>query len=115
MEARCRIKHHVTRGQFDAVHAITVFNQQLAAVVLSRREKNSVAERSVRSPPRDIPRGPGSSSFILFWEAAKAGFDSIVFDLSALPFEENIRPTKQAVEESTYPQWLLANYTPAMT
>jgi fructose-bisphosphate aldolase class II len=26
-------------------------------------------------------------------EAAKAGFDSIVFDLSALPFEENVRQT----------------------
>src|SRR5208283_5848702 len=31
-------------------------------------------------------------------EAAKAGFDSIVFDLSALPFDENVRQTKQAVE-----------------
>jgi ketose-bisphosphate aldolase len=31
-------------------------------------------------------------------EAAKAGFDSIVFDLSALPFEENVGQTKQAVE-----------------
>ncbi|HET8924845.1 MAG TPA: class II fructose-bisphosphate aldolase [Candidatus Acidoferrum sp.] len=31
-------------------------------------------------------------------EATKAGFDSIVFDLSALPFEENVRQTKQAVE-----------------
>ena len=31
-------------------------------------------------------------------EAAKAGFDAIVFDLSALPFEENARQTKQAVE-----------------
>jgi fructose-bisphosphate aldolase class II len=30
--------------------------------------------------------------------AAKAGFDSIVFDLSALPFEENIKQTKQALE-----------------
>ncbi|WP_218623899.1 class II fructose-bisphosphate aldolase [Granulicella sp. dw_53] len=30
--------------------------------------------------------------------AAKAGFDSIVFDLSALPFEENVKQTKQAVE-----------------
>ncbi len=29
-------------------------------------------------------------------EAAEAGFDSVVFDLSALPFEENIRQTKQA-------------------
>src|ERR1700756_4242427 len=31
-------------------------------------------------------------------EAAKAGFGSIVFDLSALPFEENVRQTRQAVE-----------------
>lgn len=31
-------------------------------------------------------------------DAAKAGFDSIVFDLSALPFEENIRQTKAAVK-----------------
>ncbi len=31
-------------------------------------------------------------------EAAKAGFDAIVFDLSALPFEQNVRQTKQAVE-----------------
>jgi ketose-bisphosphate aldolase len=31
-------------------------------------------------------------------EAAKAGFDSIVFDLSALPFEENVRQTKEGVE-----------------
>jgi fructose-bisphosphate aldolase class II len=29
--------------------------------------------------------------------ASKAGFDSIVFDLSALPFEENIEKTKQAI------------------
>ena len=31
-------------------------------------------------------------------EAARAGFDSIVFDLSALPIEENIRQTKAAIE-----------------
>src|SRR5258708_13095597 len=31
-------------------------------------------------------------------EAAKAGFDSIVFDLSALPIEENVPQTKQAVK-----------------
>src|SRR5215472_3757406 len=31
-------------------------------------------------------------------DAAKAGFDSIVFDLSALPFEENLRQTKKGVE-----------------
>src|SRR5262249_93299 len=31
-------------------------------------------------------------------EAAQAGFDSVVFDLSALPFEENVRQTKEAVQ-----------------
>ena len=31
-------------------------------------------------------------------QAAKAGFDAIVFDLSALPFEQNVRQTKEAVE-----------------
>lgn len=31
-------------------------------------------------------------------EATDAGFDSVVFDLSALPFEENVRQTKQAVD-----------------
>jgi fructose-bisphosphate aldolase, class II len=31
-------------------------------------------------------------------EAARAGFDSIVFDLSKLPVEENAKQTKQAVE-----------------
>src|SRR5215468_11276540 len=31
-------------------------------------------------------------------DAAEAGFDSIGFDLSALPFEENVRQTKDGVE-----------------
>jgi fructose-bisphosphate aldolase, class II len=31
-------------------------------------------------------------------EAARAGFDLIVFDLSKLPFEENVKQTRQAVE-----------------
>ena len=30
--------------------------------------------------------------------AARAGFDSVVYDLSALPFEENVKQTRQAVE-----------------
>src|ERR1700728_1829541 len=32
-------------------------------------------------------------------EAAEAGFDSVVFDCSALPSEENVTKTKQAVAE----------------
>ena len=31
-------------------------------------------------------------------EAATAGFDAIVFDLSALPFQDNIRQTREAVQ-----------------
>src|SRR5882724_1193684 len=31
-------------------------------------------------------------------EAAKAGFDAIVFDRSGLPFEENVRQTREGVE-----------------
>jgi fructose-bisphosphate aldolase class II len=31
-------------------------------------------------------------------EAARAGFDAIVFDVSALPFEQSMRQTRQAVE-----------------
>ena len=31
-------------------------------------------------------------------EAANAGFDTVVFDASALPFEQNVRRTKEAVE-----------------
>jgi fructose-bisphosphate aldolase class II len=31
-------------------------------------------------------------------QAAKAGFDMIVFDASALPFEQNVRNTREAVE-----------------
>lgn len=42
-------------------------------------------------------------------EAAKAGYDSIVFDMTALAFEENIRRTRQAVEElkSIHPEMLV--------
>ena len=31
-------------------------------------------------------------------EAAKAGFDAVVVDFSALPFEQNVHRTKEAVE-----------------
>jgi fructose-bisphosphate aldolase, class II len=31
-------------------------------------------------------------------EAARAGFDEVIFDASALPFEENVKETKRAVE-----------------
>src|SRR4030081_3734398 len=62
--------------------------RQLAALVRSLREEF------------DFPiflNADHTHSLASAMEAAKAGFDSIVFDLSALPFEENIRQTKNAI------------------
>src|SRR5499425_1089311 len=64
--------------------------RQVAALVLSLREEF------------DFPiflNADHTHSLEKALEAAKAGFDSIVFDLSALPFEENVRQTKEAIEK----------------
>src|SRR6516165_11223312 len=62
---------------------------QLAALVRSLREEF------------DIPiflNADHTHSLEKALEAAKSGFDAIVFDASALPFEENVRQTRAAVE-----------------
>lgn len=63
--------------------------RQLAAVVQSLREEF------------DFPiflNADHTHSLAGALEAVMAGFDSVVFDLSTLPLEENVRSTKQAVE-----------------
>ena len=63
--------------------------RQIAAVVRSLREEF------------DFPiflNADHTHSLAKAVEAAKAGFDSIVFDMSALPFDENVKQTRQAVE-----------------
>jgi fructose-bisphosphate aldolase class II len=63
--------------------------KQLAAVVKSLREEF------------DFPiflNADHTHSLSSAVEAVKAGFDSVVFDRSALPFEDNVRATKEAVE-----------------
>src|SRR4029077_15448063 len=76
-------------------------------VGLSERERRVVGVRQIAAFVRslrdefDFPiflNADHTHSLARAVEAAKAGFDSIVFDLSALPFEENVRQTKQAVE-----------------
>src|SRR5580700_8013721 len=62
---------------------------QIAALVRSLREEHSVPI---------FLNADHTHSLDSAIAAAKAGFDSIVYDLSALPFEENIKQTKQAVE-----------------
>jgi fructose-bisphosphate aldolase class II len=64
-------------------------DRQLAALVRSLREEF------------DFPiflNADHTHSLAKAVEAAKAGFDAVVFDASALPFEENVRQTKEAVE-----------------
>jgi fructose-bisphosphate aldolase, class II len=63
--------------------------RQIAATIKSLREEY------------DFPvflNGDHSRSLASAVKAAEAGFDSIVFDLSTLPLEVNIRQTKTAVE-----------------
>jgi fructose-bisphosphate aldolase class II len=63
--------------------------RQLAALVISLREEF------------DFPiflNADHTHSLAKAVEAVKAGFDAVVFDLSALPFEQNVRQTREAVE-----------------
>jgi fructose-bisphosphate aldolase, class II len=63
--------------------------RQLAALVRSLREES------------DCPiylNADHTHSLAKAVEAARAGFDAVVFDLSALPFEQNVQQTKEAVE-----------------
>src|SRR3984885_8388468 len=62
---------------------------QIAALVRSLREE--------QSEPIFL-NGDHTHSLDSAIAAAKAGFDSIVYDLSALPFDENVKQTRQAVE-----------------
>jgi fructose-bisphosphate aldolase class II len=62
---------------------------QIAALVRSLREEQSIPI---------FLNADHTHSLESAIAAAKAGFDSIVYDLSALPFEENVKQTRQAVE-----------------
>jgi fructose-bisphosphate aldolase, class II len=63
--------------------------RQVAALVRSLRDEYDFPIYLNADHTHSLPSG---------LEAAKAGFDWIVFDVSTLPFEENVRQTKTAVE-----------------
>lgn len=63
--------------------------RQIAALVASLREEYGV--------PLYL-NADHTHSLESAMEAAKAGFDSIVFDVSAMPWEENVKTTARAVE-----------------
>ena len=63
--------------------------QQIAALVRSLREEHGTPIFLNADHTHSLEKAT---------EVARAGFDSVVFDLSALPFEQNIRQTKEGVE-----------------
>jgi fructose-bisphosphate aldolase, class II len=63
--------------------------RQLAALVKSQREESAVPI---------FLNADHTHSLAKAVEAANAGFDSVVIDFSALPFEENVARTKEAVQ-----------------
>jgi fructose-bisphosphate aldolase class II len=101
---------HFNISDLVALKAVFAAAQELQVPVivgLSEGEREFVGTRQIAALVRslreefDFPiflNADHTHSLAKGLEAAKAGFDSIVFDLSALPFEENIRQTKQAVE-----------------
>jgi ketose-bisphosphate aldolase len=101
---------HFNISDLVALKAVFAAAQELDVPVivgLSEGEREFVGTRQIAAFVRslreeyDFPiflNADHTHSLAKGLEVAKAGFDSIVFDLSALPFEENIRQTKQAVE-----------------
>ncbi len=101
---------HFNISDFTLLKAVFTAAQELnlpVLVGLSEGERAFVGTRPIAAFVRslreefDFPiflNADHTHSLAKGIEAAKAGYDSIVFDLSALPFEENVRQTKQAVE-----------------
>jgi fructose-bisphosphate aldolase, class II len=101
---------HFNVSDLVALKAVFAAASELNAPILvglSEGERQFVGTRQVAAFVRslreefDFPiflNADHTHSLVKGVEAAKAGFDSIVFDLSALPFEQNVRQTKEAVE-----------------
>jgi len=64
-------------------------SRQIAALVRSLREEFGFPVFLNADHTHSLPKAV---------DAARAGFDAIVFDASALPFEQNVRQTRDAVE-----------------
>ena len=100
---------HFNIADFTMLKAVFASAQQLKVPVIvgaSEGERKFLGVRQIAAMVRslreefDFPiflNADHTHSLASAIEAAKAGFDAIVFDLSALPFEENIRQTKEAI------------------
>ena len=75
----------VSEGERDFIGV-----HQIAALVRSMREQDGLPIYLNADHTHSIEKAR---------EAAEAGFDLVVFDCSALPFEENVTKTKEAIAE----------------
>ena len=106
---------HVALGHFNfsdlvALRAIVEAARELNLPVLvgvSEGEREFMGVRQVVALVKSLREETGHSIFLnadhthslgKAEEAARAGFDEIIFDGSALPFEENVRATRKAIE-----------------
>jgi fructose-bisphosphate aldolase class II len=108
-------KNGVAIGHFNIadmvlLKAVFVSAQELKVPVLvgaSEGEREFMGVRQLAALVRSLQEefdftiflnADHTHSLVKAVDAAKAGFDAIVFDASALPFEQNVRQTKEAVE-----------------
>jgi ketose-bisphosphate aldolase len=101
---------HFNVGDWVLLKAVFASGQELKVPVVvgaSEGEREFIGVRQIAAVVRslreefDCPiflNADHTHSLAKAVEATKAGFDAIVFDLSALPFEQNVRQTKEAVE-----------------
>jgi fructose-bisphosphate aldolase, class II len=101
---------HFNVGDWVLLKAVLAAGQELKVPVVvgaSEGEREFIGVRQIAALVRSLQEECGypvylnadhTHSLAKAVEAARAGFDAIVFDLSALPFEQNVRQTKEAVE-----------------
>ncbi len=100
---------HFNISDLVLLKAVVAAAQELSVPVLvgaSQGERDFMGVREIAALVKSLREESGVPIFLnadhthslaKAEEAARAGFDSIVFDLSALPREENVRQTKEAV------------------
>ena len=101
---------HFNVGDWVLLKAVLTCGRELKVPVVvgvSEGEREFIGVRQIAALVRSLREESDSPIFLnadhthslaKAVEAASAGFDAIVFDLSALPFEQNVRQTKEAVE-----------------
>jgi fructose-bisphosphate aldolase, class II len=101
---------HFNVADLVLLKAVSAAGQELKVPVVvgaSEGEREFFGVRQIAALVRSLREEYGSPIFLnadhthsleKAIDVARAGYDSVVFDLSALPFEQNIRQTREGVE-----------------